>query len=67
MENPTACPSIIYFPLLAFKLCYNRYSYGHIICATGGGKKPVSSHVRLQKLFTNSAFAAVALRQSDLF
>lgn len=66
MENPTACPSIIYFSLLAFKSCHNSYNYGHIICAMAG-KKPVSSYVRLDKLFINAAFAAVFLKQSDLF
>lgn len=62
MENPTACQSIICFPLLAFKSSHNRYNYGHIICATGK-KKPVSSYIWLHKLFTTAAFAAIALRQ----
>lgn len=35
MENTTACPSIIYCPLLAFKSHHRRYNYSHIICATG--------------------------------
>lgn len=39
MENPTGCPSIIYFPLLAFKSCHNSYNYGHIICKTGEEKR----------------------------
>jgi len=65
MENPAACPSIIYFPLLAFESNYNRCNYARIICATGN--KPASSYTSLHKLFTKAAFVAVAVRQRDLF